>query len=274
MRRCQDIQASLHLYIDAELAPAEELAIEAHLVECTGCRAEYDQLRDVVDTVRGSKPLFEPRPALRKSVEMMVRAAGRENTRWPVRAAIPAMAAIVLAISLVGLSVAPYGVSFTAYAADTHLRYASGRLPLDVTSAEPREVSAWLQKRLPFQLSVPQYPADSREPKAYELAGARLMQYGGDDVAYLAYTMKGRPVSLIVSSNATIQPSGQEVLRSGNLLFHFSVRKGLKLITWRDRDLVYALVSDVRVNNAQSCVVCHGSSAERSRFENMSPESR
>jgi hypothetical protein len=84
--------------------------------------------------------------------------------------------------------------------------------------------------------------------------------------------MHGRPVSLLVASSAKIVPGGQELYRSGNLQFHFSSQKGLKTITWRDRDLVYALVSDVQVDNAQSCVVCHGSAAERSRFENMSPE--
>jgi anti-sigma factor RsiW len=264
---CEDVRTALHLYIDAELSPRKELAIEAHLVECGACRSEYDQLREVVDTVRGSKPLYEPRPVLRNKVESMLQDAGRNKTRWPAHAAWLIAAALVIAALPPGMLLAPPGLSFTAYAADTHLRYAGGRLPLDVSSDQPHEVSAWLQKRLPFHLSVPQYPADSGEPKAYTLAGARLMQYGGDDIAYLAYSIQGRPVSLLVSSSRAIQPSGQEVLQSGKLLFHLSVSKGLKLITWRDRDLVYALVSDVQASSAQSCIVCHGSAAERSRFE-------
>ena len=68
------------------------------------------------------------------------------------------------------------------------------------------------------------------------------MQHEGEDVAYLAYTMNERPVSLLVTASERIVPNGQEVYRSGNLLFHFSAHKGLKLITWRDRNLVYALV--------------------------------
>jgi anti-sigma factor RsiW len=257
----------LQLYVDSELAPREELELEAHLLECAACRREYEELRAVVDTVRGARPLYEPSPRLQQKLESMVRGVSRMRRS---RMAIPAAVAAGTLVLLFGMPSLFSGGSFRAFAADTHLRFASGRLPLDVRSSEPAEVSAWLERRMPFRLTVPDHPADSAEPKDWSLVGARLMQYQGDDIAYLAYTMKGRPVSLLVSSASGIQPSGSEVLRSGSLLFHFSVQKGLKLITWRDRDLVYALVSDLQVNNADSCVVCHGSAAERPRFQNMS----
>jgi anti-sigma factor RsiW len=272
MMRCDDARSALHLYLDGELAPTDELELEAHLVGCAACRGEHDALRQVVDTVRGATPLYESSPALRDKLAALVRTvAGTPRKQWGRRLAF--CSAVAACIVLVAMLVPLFPrTSFTAYAADAHIRYASGKLPLDVASDRPQVVSAWLQARLPFHLSVPQYPSDSREPKAYTLAGARLMQYQGADVAYLAYTMNSRPVSLLVSSSGHIVPAGQDVYRSGNLLFHFSAHKGLKLITWRDRDLVYALVSDIQVSNAQSCIVCHGSAAERSRYENMAPE--
>lgn len=271
MTGCERVRSALHLYIDSELTATEELEIEAHLLDCDSCRNEYAGIRSVVDTVRGSKPLYAPPPVLQASVEAMVRTAGQKNRSWTLRAGMPAAMATAVLVLLLGLPFFTRSESFQVYAAEAHMRHVGGRLPLDITSDQPAEVSSWLQKRLPFYLSVPNYPTDSEEAKAYTLAGARLMQYGDEDVAYLAYEMKSRLVSLLVSSGNGIQPAGGEVVRSGNLLFHFSTQKGLNVITWRDRNLVYALVSDVQVGDAQSCVVCHGSPDERSRFENMSP---
>lgn len=272
MINCEQARAALHLYLDGELAPLDELELEAHLVGCVGCCAHHDAMRHVVDTVRGAKPLYESSPELRDKLAHLVTSTSQPPRKWSRRLGWPA--AVAASIALLVLLLPTFRRStFTAYAADAHLRYATGKLPLDVASDQPQVVSSWLQSHLTFHLNVPQYPADASEPKAYTLAGARLMQYEGEDIAYLAYTMNSRPVSLLVSSSAHIVvPAGQDVYRSGNLLFHFTEHKGLKLITWRDRDLVYALVSDVQVSNAQSCVVCHGSAAERSRFENMAPE--
>jgi anti-sigma factor RsiW len=271
---CSQVRESLHLYLDGELAPRQELELEAHLLDCECCRREYNEVRQVVDTVRGSKPLYESSSQLRETVEVMVnRAAKRQLNQHRLRTVLPLAAAACL---LVMLGVVPLfqETSFTAYAADVHQRYASGKLPLDIQSDQPQAVSSWLESRLTFPVNMPNYPSEPGEAKAYTLTGARLMQYDGEDVAYLAYRMNNRPVSLLVGSNHRIIPAGDDVYRSGNLLFHFSEKNGLKLITWRDGDLVYALVSDVQVKNAQSCVVCHGSAQERSRFENIAPEPR
>jgi anti-sigma factor RsiW len=133
----------------------------------------------------------------------------------------------------------------------------------------PDVVSGWLQSHLPFHLSLPNFPSQPGEPKGYSLVGARLMQFDGQDVAYLAYTMQSRPISLLVAAGASVVPSSGEAYKAGKLLFHFSAERNLKLITWRDRGLSYALVSDVQIEGAQSCIVCHGSQPERQKFENL-----
>lgn len=42
---------------------------------------------------------------------------------------------------------------------------------------------------VPFHLTLPDYPEGG--PKRCVLAGARLMQYRGEDVAYVAYKVDG-----------------------------------------------------------------------------------
>ncbi len=42
---CSVASAQRHAYVDAELAPAERVAFEAHLAACPACRAEVEGLR-------------------------------------------------------------------------------------------------------------------------------------------------------------------------------------------------------------------------------------
>jgi len=128
-------------------------------------------------------------------------------------------------------------------------------------------VSAWLVPRVPFHLKLPNYPEG--RPKPYTLAGARLMQYRGEDVAYLAYQMDRKPISLLISSSSRILPSGNETYQSEGLTFYFSSDQGLRIITWKDKGLTYAQVSDLDVKGAESCAICHGAEGERRKFEGL-----
>jgi anti-sigma factor RsiW len=269
MKACADVQGLLHSYVDGELPATEQLRVEAHLVECEECRVEYQHIREVVDVVRGSQPLYPARADLSVNLESIVedhRSSAGRRRRYRVSAVIGAFAATLVAFAVVpGLGHKP----FTSFAADTHREYAHGALRLGVTSDEPAVVSTWLKSHLPFHLSLPDFAGELPASKSYSLVGAGMIKFGGQDVAYLAYTMADHPISLLVSSNANIAPASGETYTSGKLLFHFSSEKGLKLITWRDRGLSYALVSDVQVAGAKSCVVCHGSSEERRKFEDL-----
>ena len=260
MMRCEEVRASLQLYVDSEIEARDEVRLEAHLLDCEDCRRAYDTLRNVVDTVRGSTPLYEPPSTLRNSVEAIIREAAPAKTpRLPIRMAAAIAAALVLL--MLGSPARERGVSFESFASEAHMRHATGRMPLDISSSDQNFVFGWLNQRMPFHLGMPE------SIKGYTVSGARMLQYGGGDAAYLAYTVKNRPVSLLVSTSDRIRPSGDEVQRSGKLVFHISRRNGLKVITWRDGDLVYSLVSDVALSNLESCVVCHGPDSQRLRFE-------
>jgi anti-sigma factor RsiW len=271
MMSCEQARGSIHPYVDGEIGGQEQLAIEEHLLDCGPCRAEYDSTRQVVETVRGSKPLFQASPSLPVKLREILEGDRSRRKRIYSRAAIAAVS-VAAAIVLVAFLPTLRSQRFTSFAADTHLLYKHGSLPLGVVSEQPGVVSGWLQTQLPFHLALPNYPAELGEPKSYSLVGARRMQYDGRDVAYLAYTMNTGPISLLVASGANVIPSRGQTYTSGKLVFHFSAEQGLKLITWTDRGLSYALVSDLQVSGAQSCIVCHGSKAERQRFENLFPE--
>jgi anti-sigma factor RsiW len=264
MRNCEEIRPRIALYVDHELSGAEALAFEAHLTECVECRHAYDDLRETVDAVRAARPLYETPEHSEGVIEELVGEwERRQRRRWWIPAAAVAAVLVVVAIATIS-NVRP---EYESFAARAHRDYARGAFPLDVASSQPQVVSDWLRPRVPFHLKLPNYPADGR--KRYALLGARLMQFRGEDVAFLAYEMDRKPISLMISSSPRIQPSGSESYQSGGLNFYFSSEQGLRIMTWKDRGLTYAQVSDLNVKGAESCVICHGAEGERPRFEGL-----
>jgi anti-sigma factor RsiW len=152
-------------------------------------------------------------------------------------------------------------------AAQTHLRYSQGRLPLEVVSDKPEQVSRWFSGRVPFHLALPDYPVGPGVRKPYQLAGGRLVSFKDDTAAFVAYRMAGRPISLFVTSAGLVRPSGGEIVVSGNLKLHVESVDGLKVITWTHNGLTYALASDLDGEGSRSCLVCHGDPAERNKLE-------
>jgi anti-sigma factor RsiW len=265
MTGCSEIRPRIALYVDRELTGTEALDFEAHLTECAECRREYDNLRETVDAVRGASPLYEAPEGSYAAVEGMVEDWERRQRqrRWVPAAA--AAAVVLVAVATAWVSAGRSG--YEQFAAQAHRDFSRGAFPLDIASSQPQVVSAWLEPRVPFHLTLPNYPEGG--PKRYALAGARLMQYRGEDVAYVAYEMDRKPISLLISSSSRIMPSGGESYQSGGLTFYFSAEQGLRIITWRDKGLAYAQVSDLDVKGAESCVICHGAEGERRKFEQL-----
>jgi anti-sigma factor RsiW len=264
MRNCSQIRPRIALYIDREVTGVEALDFEAHLTECAECRREYDELRNTVDAVRGARPLYEIPNHSYAAVRGMIAKWDRRQRqlkRLPVMAA-----ASVLAAGLV-IWISSGRSGYEKFAAQVHREYARGAFPLDIASNEPKVVSHWLVPRVPFHLTLPNYPEGGS--KRYALSGARLMQYRGEDVAYLAYEMDHKPISLLISSSSRVMPSDGDRYQSGGLTFYFSYQQGLRVITWNDKGLAYAQVSDLDVKGAESCAICHGAEGERRKFEEL-----
>lgn len=265
MISCAHAQARIALYIDGELTGAEALELEAHLTECEGCRPLHHELRLSVDEVRGASPLYDvPAESYEKATQMVV---AWERRGTILRFAPWAAALTVLAAGAGIYALAQKPTGYVRFAARAHENYSRQAFPLDIKSSNPEVVSAWLRPRVPFHLSLPSYPEGG--VKRYSLVGARLMQYRGEDVAYLAYEMDRKPISLLISSSSRVAPSGGESYRSGGLNFSFSSEDGLRIISWRDRGLTYAQVSDINVKGAESCAICHGAESERKKFEGL-----
>jgi len=156
-------------------------------------------------------------------------------------------------------------------AADTHQRHIRGQLPLELVSDVPEQISNWFAGKVPFTVKLPNYQESSGQEKTYRLEGARLVGYKNDYAAYVAYQMRTRPISLVVTSDRVAQPTdGEEIVAKG-ITFHYNSINGLKVLTWSDHGLTYALVSDLEERGQQSCVVCHQGVKDKDFIEPLKP---
>lgn len=277
MKSCEDICRRLNLYLDDELQGGERAAIEAHLQQCESCASIFERELSFINAIRGGGPLHMAPPALRAKVEETLTGSqsggSRSYLRWGI--AIAAMLVIlILPIAILRKTnhVDPTTPStFALMAADTHLRHARGQLPLEIETAAPQRISDWFANKVNFSVKLPNYQESSGQEKLYTLEGARLVGYKDDYAAYVAYRMKDRPISLVITSDSVVKPSGGEAIAAKGLTFHYNAIHGLKVITWSDRGLTYALVSDLEERGQQSCIVCHQGTKDQDFIAPLKP---
>lgn len=287
-------------YLDDELQGNERAAVETHLRACAPCREMLEGERRFLHTVRDARPLYRATPELLARVEEVLSEAPKPHAAPPklhqrierslsqtgpaarplhLRGRLSIAAVLTLALlsgiwSLIEYrnSVKPRRPSeFAMMAVDTHQRYLRGQLPLEIASGVPEQISAWFAGKVSFGVKLPNYQEISGQEKLYHLEGARLVGYKNDYAAYVAYQMQRRQISLVVTSDSVACPSGGEEITSKGITFHYDSIEGLKVITWSDRGLTYALVSDLEERGQQSCIVCHQGTKDRDFIESLKP---
>jgi anti-sigma factor RsiW len=278
MKNCEDIRDRVSLYLDNELQRDERVAIEEHLKVCQACASFFSKELAFLSSVRESGPLHVASPELRSRVESTLLGAParrRSGSRWivPIAAVLLVLLLPVVIWRIVRQSNTPNGVpsGFALMAAESHLRHMRGQLPLEMETSSPQEISDWFANKVNFNVRLPSYQESSGQDKLYTLEGARLVGYHDDYAAYVAYRMKDRPISLVITSASVAKPSGGEQIASRGLSFHYNAIDGLKVITWSDRGLTYALVSDLEERGQQSCIVCHQGTRDQDFIEPLKP---
>ena len=302
MKHCEDARAQIAFYLDDELKGDELRAFQAHIASCDDCRRLCEDERSFLALVRSSRPLFVAPPELRDRVERTLSnvpapyAASpglrRRVQRSVWRASATALdlnngrRAMLLAIVAVFILAVVWAVAsrrdapangpseFALIALETHQRYVRGQLPLEISSASPEKISRWFTGKVSFRFELPSYQEESGQEKLYSLEGARLVWFSKDYAAYVAYKMRQRPISLVVTSNLVVLPSGGEEFIMKNITFHYDAIDGYRVMTWSDRGLTYALVSDLEEVGQASCIVCHAGTKDPDFIEGLKPKAR
>jgi anti-sigma factor RsiW len=293
--QCEEVRLRTALYLDDELSGSDLAAFESHLHGCEACGEVVASERRFIESIREAKPLRQAPEKLRSSVERILSRAAppyaappelhrrvRKSLASPFqlssrRRLIAVVATSVFILALAGVWYATRSrlpklpSEFAMMAVDTHLRHLRGQLPFEIATDSPEEISRWFAGKVSFSLKLPNYQEVSGQEILYRLEGARLVGFKNDYAAYVAYQMQKRPISLVVTSERVAVPSGGEEIVSKGLTFHYDSIDGLKVITWSDRGLTYALVSDLEERGQQSCMVCHAGTKDRDFIESLKP---
>lgn len=279
MTNCENIRERLTLYLDNELQGDERALVEAHVESCDSCASFVEKELTFLNAIRKSGPLHVASPELKAKVSEIVSGSDgpvvRERSRqmkWmlPVAAGLLVLLLPVVIWRIVRDGDHPENVAPSAFAlkaAESHLKHIRGQLPLEINSSRPEEISEWFENKVNFHVKLPSYQETSGQEILYKLEGGRLVNFQNDYAAYVSYHMKDRPISLVITSELLAQPSGGEEIASRGLMFHYNAIDGLKVITWSDRGLTYALVSDLEERGQQSCIVCHQGTKDQDFIE-------
>jgi len=212
MSLCKSIDTMSMAYLDDELATEERHELEAHLTECTECRARIESDRADMSFIKRSLVVPPPsdmfRARLNRALDAEEASAAKEQRRrWyqyvlPGSAMVAAAAAMIL---FVGMQAAPEHVATGV--AQQATKHGTRALPLEVQGAS---TGPWLQQHF-ASVEVPHFVDPGTQ-----LLGARLLPgaINGHDAAALSYQMAkaGNPYILSI---LVVRDLGKDEMRDG-----------------------------------------------------------
>jgi anti-sigma factor RsiW len=244
---CGDLARQVDAYLDGEFDVRERAEVDAHLASCPACRSLFEtqgrlraalreRLREAMapPSAAGRAP-----PALRARIEASLARERRPLWRRVLSPlSIGALAACAAGALLV-LSTHRSDDALVFEAVRSHHR----GLPLEVMAASVGEASipAWFAGKLDFHPSPPPFHGDG-----VHVLGARLSNLRELPAAYIRYALPRGQAGLFIVDDPrrTFDPGGREVQVGPRLLRVVNAR-GYNVAIWREKEIVYSLVSDL-----------------------------
>lgn len=251
--RCDETRLRMLDYQRGLLAAPEHEAVRAHLDGCADCAREDAAEQGLSEALDRRLPQY-PAPlglkrhlAQRWAASPPARPAGSRVLR-------PALviAGLAAALALFIVLAVPYrhptpgdAASVVALeAVNGHLRIVDPGRRLDVQSGDGHRVRPWFTGRVDFAPRV-QFGGDDEFP----LRGGAVERFLDRRAAVFVYGRRLHTISLLVfRADGMALPAGWEVHpeRAGLIV------RGFNVLLWRDRDLGYAMVSDLNVGEMQA----------------------
>jgi anti-sigma factor RsiW len=282
MSVCADRSSQIQLYLDNELTGSDVEELLAHLEYCASCRNAMKEAEAFSRRLAQARPFAVAPAALLERIANLAAAQAALKPEMPIHESnIPVMGShkktirYVLALAAMlflvvgGLLLVPRlrvesnANSFVATAIDSHRSLSDAALQLDVQSESPSIVSAWLSQRVSFPFRMPDEGIATNDLAKYKLRGARLVTFGGERAAVLVFQLSQDLVTVLIVPDRHARAIGGKVTYSDGIKFHALDRDRMHVVTWENKNLTYALTSNIPGSTAHACSTCHkGASAE------------
>lgn len=229
-----DCREAKTLMLDARrgtLPPDARAAFRAHLAGCEECRADDAADREL-SRVLDRLPKRSAPAALRASI-----ARRAPKLRASRVAAIVLFAAVAVALFFWIRGRAPDAI--VNEAVNDHLRVLYAERQVEVESGGIHQVKPWFAGRLDFAPALA-FAGDDDFP----LQGGSVAYFVDRKAAAFVFKRRLHVITLLVfrADGLPWQAGGE---RMGRATARTSASRGFNVVTWRDGDLGYALVSDV-----------------------------
>lgn len=264
---CKELQGFLYVYLDGEFGVGEKVEFEQHLAGCPSC-ARTVHLESVFrESIRrlaresATAPSARAPESLRRSVQSWLR---QEQQHAALRTWVRASAAAALMAAAGAAYLYARPGSRALYIEAAALRHAKS-LPFEVQRDAPEYLEAWFSGKLEHSVRVPTFPNT-------KLAGGRLSNVKDKQAAYIAYEAAGadgarsRRIGLFV-----FQDSDRDVPAEPLPSVEFDSSHGYNVAIWREREIVYELVSDLDESDIRQMVAQASAPRRRSLVTDQRP---
>ncbi len=233
---CDELHTQVTAFLDGELIDEARLEIEGHLARCEKCRALVEVERHNLLVVREALKQTAPKApdALRARVFQNLRNddAHHRHVRWGKFAALAAG----VTVAMVGANIEYKGYQRRLYEQDAALRHAR-QFPLEIEQS-PENIERWFGGKLDYRVSLPHFP----NTKA---AGARLLQVRDKPAAYIRYDVPKQMGLFIYGDDNDVDVGATPAVGTSH---------GYNVVSWREGDVVYQLVTDLDERDIQELV--------------------
>jgi anti-sigma factor RsiW len=257
---CEEVIWLRDGYLDSELDPITNGAIEEHVQTCRKCAEAYESHRALVGVVQNAAPYYNAPQGLRERIRSSLREeAGAEGPRTNYRQPMPlakkvvrptvfpairwnllAMAAVIAFAAIVALTLvsrsrrADTNQFLATELIASHVRSLMANHIADVASSDQHTVKPWLDARLDFAPPVVDLVNDG-----FPLLGGRLDYLDKRQVAALVYKRREHFINLFVWPTESGTDEGVKT----------TSRQGYQLLHWTAGDMNYWAVSDVNADD-------------------------
>jgi anti-sigma factor (TIGR02949 family) len=225
----------LEAYVDDELDATTAAEMEVHLASCPAC-TELHGKRAAMKAALRATSLQNVAPAgLRKSILRGIERLEQSGTpsrslRWWQALVLGSSTAVLGAIGGWWLAQPWAPETLPEVAVSRHVASLTPAGPrIDVASSDRHVVRPWFQGRLEFAPMVRDLSA-----QGFDLLGARLDRVGDKQAVAIVYRLHSHVIN-VFSWRASRNSAESE--REATV-------RGFHVVTWRDRDMEFAAVSD------------------------------
>lgn len=247
---CLELDRLLYPYLDGELLPEERLDFEQHLSACSGCAKCAETERNALAIIKSAALAGTPRTPESLKQNLLAGIRGEQKRQRQRRFLRLSAAAAGVAICAVAANHQWRSFQQRRFLDDVTARFAR-QYPLEIQQRSPAALEKWFGGKLNHRVPVPNFPNAIA-------AGARLLNVRETQAAFIRYDtqrpgeVSTRPLGLFVYQDAEddVGPLPDAEFGSSN---------GFNVVSWRDGDVVYRLVTDLDEHDVRQLLPDPGS---------------